>query len=270
MVRRGAYKLIRHASRNEEVLFDLADDPGETIDLARVPEYRSQRDDLDANAARDARSSGRPRLTVDDDISYPPPPCRSNQRHPGQHHSGRRPTRFDANGVGLAVHDWGGDGPPVLLAHPTGFHGRIWAPVAARLVGRGRHVWSFDFRGHGDSDAPGLDDDSYSWHGFADDVLAVTRHLGLAGRDDLLACGHSKGGAALLLGEATARAPTRASGRTNRSCSPTSRQPSLTGVAPRRRARRWRHGEHGSEATQRVAVDRGGVRRRTRRSHRST
>ena len=48
MVRRGAYKLIRHASRNEEVLFDLATDPGETIDLARAPEYRSQRDDLDA------------------------------------------------------------------------------------------------------------------------------------------------------------------------------------------------------------------------------
>ncbi len=114
-----------------------------------------------------------------------------------------RPTthRFDANGVGLAVHDWGGDGPPVLLTHPTGFHGRIWAPVASLLVGRGRHVWSFDFRGHGDSDAPGLDDDSYSWRGFADDVLAVTRHLGLEGRDDLLVCGHSKGGAALIIGE---------------------------------------------------------------------
>lgn len=107
--------------------------------------------------------------------------------------------RFDAGDVGLVVHDWGGAGAPVLLAHPTGFHGRVWAPVAERLVARGRRVWSFDFRGHGDSDAP---DEDYSWHGFADDVRAVARHLGVAGEPDLVACGHSKGGAALLIAEA--------------------------------------------------------------------
>ena len=105
---------------------------------------------------------------------------------------------FDANGIRLVVHDWGGSGPPVLLAHPTGFHGRVWEPIAHRLVAHGRRVWSFDFRGHGDSDAPDAD---YSWHGFADDVLAVADHLGVAGDPSLLACGHSKGGAALLLGE---------------------------------------------------------------------
>jgi len=107
--------------------------------------------------------------------------------------------RFDAGDVSLMVHDWGGDGAPVLLAHPTGFHGRLWAPVARRLRAAGRHPWSFDFRGHGDSDAP---DEDYSWHGFADDVLAVTEHLGLAGEPTLLPCGHSKGGAALVLAEA--------------------------------------------------------------------
>jgi pimeloyl-ACP methyl ester carboxylesterase len=107
--------------------------------------------------------------------------------------------RFTAGTVDLVVHEWGGDGPPVLLAHPTGFHGRIWAPVAERLIARGRTVYSFDFRGHGDSDSP---DSDYSWHGFADDVLAVTDHLGLAGDPTLLAAGHSKGGAALVLGEA--------------------------------------------------------------------
>ena len=105
---------------------------------------------------------------------------------------------FDANGITLVVHDWAGVGPPVLLAHPTGFHGRVWAPVAQRLIAAGRHVWSFDFRGHGDSDAPDTD---YSWHGFADDVLAVAEHVGVAGDPDLVACGHSKGGAALILGE---------------------------------------------------------------------
>ena len=87
----------------------------------------------------------------------------------------------------------------MLLAHPTGFHGRIWAPVAPRLIERGRTVFSFDFRGHGDSDSPESD---YSWHGFADDVLAVTDHLALTGDASLLAVGHSKGGAALVLGEA--------------------------------------------------------------------
>jgi pimeloyl-ACP methyl ester carboxylesterase len=105
---------------------------------------------------------------------------------------------FDADGVRLVVHEWGGDGDPVLLAHATGFHGRVWEPVANRLVTAGRRVWSFDFRGHGDSDAPDTD---YSWHGFADDVLAVGAHLGLAGDPMLVACGHSKGGAALILGE---------------------------------------------------------------------
>jgi pimeloyl-ACP methyl ester carboxylesterase len=107
--------------------------------------------------------------------------------------------RFHAGPVALAVHDWGGDGDPVLLAHPTGFHGCIWAPVAELLVAGGRHVYSFDFRGHGDSDAP---DEDYSWFGFADDALAVAHHLKLSGEPNLLACGHSKGGAALVLGEA--------------------------------------------------------------------
>jgi pimeloyl-ACP methyl ester carboxylesterase len=105
---------------------------------------------------------------------------------------------FDADGVRLVVHDWGGAGTPVLLAHPTGFHGRVWEPVAQRLVATGRHVWSFDFRGHGDSDAP---DSDYSWPGFAADALAVVDHLGVAGDPALVACGHSKGGAALILGE---------------------------------------------------------------------
>jgi pimeloyl-ACP methyl ester carboxylesterase len=109
---------------------------------------------------------------------------------------------FAANGLRLVVHDWDGDGAPVLLAHPTGFHGRVFAPVASRLVAAGHRVYSFDFRGHGDSDAPDVDSETYSWDGFADDVLSVIDHLALSGRTDFLACGHSKGGAALLLAEA--------------------------------------------------------------------
>jgi pimeloyl-ACP methyl ester carboxylesterase len=104
--------------------------------------------------------------------------------------------------LGLAVHDWGGDGPPALLAHPTGFHGRVWAPIAERLVGAGRHVWSFDFRGHGDSDAPEATEANYSWRGFATDATAVIDDLGIGGDAELLVAGHSKGAAALLLAEA--------------------------------------------------------------------
>ena len=100
------------------------------------------------------------------------------------------------SGVGIVVHDWGGHGDPVLLAHPTGFHGRVWAPIAAKLVRAGRRVWSFDFRGHGDSDPS--PNGGYGWEEFADDALAVTRHLDLVGSRRLIAAGHSKGGAALL------------------------------------------------------------------------
>jgi pimeloyl-ACP methyl ester carboxylesterase len=108
-------------------------------------------------------------------------------------------TRFTApSGLGLAVYDWGGDGPPALLAHPTGFHGLAWAPTAERLVACGRRVWSFDFRGHGDSDPSAT---GYAWSGFADDVLAVVDHLGLGGAPELLPVGHSKGGASLLYAE---------------------------------------------------------------------
>jgi pimeloyl-ACP methyl ester carboxylesterase len=100
------------------------------------------------------------------------------------------------SGVGLVVHDWGGHGDPVLLAHPTGFHGLVWAPIAAKLVRAGRRVWSFDFRGHGDSDPS--PNGAYSWEEFADDALAVTHHLELGGSRRLIAAGHSKGGASLL------------------------------------------------------------------------
>ena len=107
--------------------------------------------------------------------------------------------RVDRDGVGLAVYDWGGSGAPVLLAHATGFHGRIWGPVAARLVQAGHHVWSLDFRGHGDSDRdPGLE---YHWERNGSDVLAVVDDLQLAGHDTL-GVGHSSGATALLMAEA--------------------------------------------------------------------
>ena len=98
------------------------------------------------------------------------------------------------DGVELEVHDLGGDGPPLLLAHATGFHGRVWEPLAAHLTGF--HRWSIDMRAHGDSDAPA--DRPLEWYGFADDVLSVIDALGL---EKPFGVGHSKGAASLLLAE---------------------------------------------------------------------
>jgi pimeloyl-ACP methyl ester carboxylesterase len=106
------------------------------------------------------------------------------------------------DGLSLAVYDWGGSGAPVLLCHPTGFHGRVWAPIAARLIAAGRRVHSFDFRGHGDSDAPPPTPPAYDWRRFADDALAVADHLDVARDPQLSAAGHSAGGTSLLIGEA--------------------------------------------------------------------
>ncbi|MDP8988287.1 MAG: alpha/beta hydrolase [Actinomycetota bacterium] len=99
------------------------------------------------------------------------------------------------DGVELAVHDLGGVGPPLLLAHPTGFHGRVFEPLAAALADRFR-CWSYDARGHGDSGRPTRTD--YHWRDFGADVLAVVERLGL---ERPSAMGHSQGGTALLLAE---------------------------------------------------------------------
>lgn len=95
----------------------------------------------------------------------------------------------------LAVHDFGGRGPDLLLAHATGLHGMVWAPVAALLTDHFRCV-SFDERGHGDSGRP--PDGDFRWSGFADDALAVIDAVGL---ERPYGAGHSCGAASLLLGE---------------------------------------------------------------------
>ena len=97
----------------------------------------------------------------------------------------------------LAVHDLGGDGPPLLMAHATGFCGPVLAPLAARLADR-FHCWTWDARGHGETSTP--DRVGWAWSGFAADVLAVVDGLGLAA--GAYGFGHSSGGAALLDAEA--------------------------------------------------------------------
>ncbi|MCU1452746.1 MAG: putative hydrolase [Acidimicrobiales bacterium] len=98
------------------------------------------------------------------------------------------------DGIELTVHDLGGAGAPALLCHATGFHGRMWEPVAAHV--HGLRMWAPDMRGHGTSATPL----SYPfvWAGFADDVLTCLDGLGL---DRPIGIGHSMGGGALLLAE---------------------------------------------------------------------
>lgn len=100
-----------------------------------------------------------------------------------------------SDGVELAVHDLGGDGPPLLLVHATGFHGRVFLPLASELSSR-FHCLAPDLRGHGDSGVPA--DLNFDWEGFGRDLLAVVDGLAL---DRPIALGHSCGGAAALLAE---------------------------------------------------------------------
>ena len=98
----------------------------------------------------------------------------------------------DTPDVRLHYLDWGGDGPPLLLVHATGFHAWLWQPYAEALRGRFRVV-ALDQRGHGDS---GLPVNGFHWGHFPGDVLAVIRHLGIEG---CYAAGHSSGGAAVAV-----------------------------------------------------------------------
>lgn len=92
--------------------------------------------------------------------------------------------------VRLHYVDWGGDGPPLLLIHATGFHARLWDPYAERLRDR-FHVIAYDQRGHGDS-GPARDG-NYAWDTLAQDCHAVIETLGIEG---CMAAGHSSGGTA--------------------------------------------------------------------------
>ena len=107
------------------------------------------------------------------------------------------------DGVTVAFDLLDGSGPPLLLAHATGFCGSTWRPVAHHLAGRYR-TWALDFRGHGRSGRP--TDGRFDWAGTGLDVLAVLDAVDAAGEGPAagatwVGAGHSMGGAALLRAE---------------------------------------------------------------------
>lgn len=100
------------------------------------------------------------------------------------------------DGVQVAVHDFGGTGPILLMVHATGFHAYCYQPIARRLTNH-FHVVAPDLRGHGDSKYPA--GTSMDWWNMAADLGAVIKHIG--SDTPIQAVGHSMGGATILMNE---------------------------------------------------------------------
>jgi pimeloyl-ACP methyl ester carboxylesterase len=99
---------------------------------------------------------------------------------------------LDADGVGIAVYEWGPEAaPPIFLVHGGFDFARTFDLLAPRLVAGGWRAVSWDQRGHGDSDHASL----YSWDADLRDALAVMDSV-----TDRAApvVGHSKGGGLML------------------------------------------------------------------------
>jgi pimeloyl-ACP methyl ester carboxylesterase len=114
--------------------------------------------------------------------------------------------RIPVDGAVLACFDWpaaarsnsSSDGAPVLFAHATGYHARVWDVIVRALPSR--RVVAVDMRGHGRSDRTPV----VHWKVFGEDLAALVRALDLRG---VVGVGHSMGGHALV--DAAARCPER-------------------------------------------------------------
>ncbi|MGB3734881.1 MAG: alpha/beta hydrolase [Ilumatobacter sp.] len=96
--------------------------------------------------------------------------------------------------VSVAIHELGGTGRPLLLAHATGFHGYCYLPIADHLSDRFTS-YALDYRGHGDTPRP--DDRAVDWDRYGDDALAAARAIAPDG--GLVGFGHSMGATGLLM-----------------------------------------------------------------------
>lgn len=105
-------------------------------------------------------------------------------RSPDRHH------RVDADGVGIAVNEWGDESDPILmLVHGGADFSRTFDVFAPLLADAGWRVIAWDHRGHGDSDHAHL----YSFDADLRDAVHVFEAF--AGHDPVAVLGHSKGGA---------------------------------------------------------------------------
>jgi non-heme chloroperoxidase len=85
-----------------------------------------------------------------------------------------RTAQVQGKGVRLTADVHGDDGaPPVVLLHGGGQTRHAWGTTAAVLGERGWQAWSFDLRGHGDSEWD--PDGDYTLDAFAADVGLIAR-----------------------------------------------------------------------------------------------
>ncbi len=98
---------------------------------------------------------------------------------------------YPVNGIDLAVHEWAtsGTGAPLVFAHATGFHGRVWGAIIDHFPDH--PATAIDLRGHGQSGGGPIDD----WRVVASDIAVFLEQAGITGA---VGIGHSMGAHTLL------------------------------------------------------------------------
>ncbi len=98
-----------------------------------------------------------------------------------------QPKHYDVaiDDITLGVHEWPGQGDPILLLHATGFHSRCWDQIVKRLPDA--HIFAVDLRFHGTSSARG----TVNRETMASDICRLLDKLAL---HQILGVGHSLGG----------------------------------------------------------------------------
>ena len=99
---------------------------------------------------------------------------------------------YPVNDITLAVHEWAAPGStavPLVFAHATGFHGRVFDAIIERFPDH--PVYAIDLRGHGQSGGGPIAD----WRVIASDVAGFLEQAGITGA---IGIGHSMGAHTLL------------------------------------------------------------------------
>lgn len=104
-----------------------------------------------------------------------------------------RSYRVDAEGISIAVNEWGRESDPVLyLVHGGADFSRTFDVFAPILAASGWRIVAWDHRGHGDSDHGQL----YSFDADLRDAHHVLEAV--TGQERVPVIGHSKGGAMMI------------------------------------------------------------------------
>jgi pimeloyl-ACP methyl ester carboxylesterase len=90
--------------------------------------------------------------------------------------------------------NWGGDGPPVYLAHATGLCAGAYTPLAQILCSQ-LNIYGMDDRGHGHTSVPANPAGLNDWNVFTEDMELFLDHLA----QPVIAMGHSRGAVVSLM-----------------------------------------------------------------------